>query len=92
MVVDTLTNCGLLHSVCDLKAPEINIQSSLIWEGMFYKFELGQNAAEATKNICHAKGEGKVDHNTLMRWFKKFRSGCKNLNNQVLSAWLKTVP
>ena len=46
---------------------------------MLYKFELGHNAMEATKNIC-VKGEDAVDH-TVTKWFKKFCSGCKNLND-----------
>ena len=29
------------------------------------------------KNICYAKGEAAVDHNTATRWLKKFCSGCK---------------
>ena len=31
---------------------------------MFYGFELGHNAAEATKSIWYAKGEGLVDYST----------------------------
>ena len=27
---------------------------------MLYKFEMGINAVEATKNICYVKGEGTV--------------------------------
>ena len=34
---------------------------SLIQKIMSYEFELGNNAAEATKNICCAKGEKTVD-------------------------------
>ena len=30
----------------------------LIQELLLYKFEVGYNAMEATKNICFAKGEG----------------------------------
>ena len=48
---------------------------------MLFKFELGHNAVEATKNICCAKGEN--NHNTLTRWFKKFCSGCNNLDKQA---------
>ena len=29
------------------------------------------------------KSEGAVDHSTVTRWLKKFRSCCKNLNNQT---------
>ena len=77
MVVGALTYCALLHSVFDLKATEINMQPSLIWELMLYKFKLSHNTAEATKNICYAKDEGTVDHSTVTKWFKKFYSGCK---------------
>ena len=48
------------------------------------------NAVEATKNICCMKGEGTVDRNTVTRRFKKFCSGCKNLDNQARSSWPKT--
>ena len=57
----------------------MNMQHSLIWEFMLYKFKLGHNAMKAAKNIC-AKDEGAVDHSTVTRWFKKFCLGCKNLN------------
>ena len=51
---------------------------------MLYNFKLGHNITESTKNICcAAKGEGAVDHVTVTRWFKKFCSVCKNLNDQA---------
>ena len=53
---------------------------------MLYKFKLGHNATEATKNICSAKGEGTVDHSTVNRWLEKFCLSCKNPNNQVRSS------
>ena len=36
----------------DLKAAQMNVQCSLIWELMLYEFKLGNNGTEATKNIC----------------------------------------
>ena len=54
-------------------------------------FKLDHNAMEAAKNICCVKGERKVDHCTAPRWFKKFSSGCKNLDNQARSYRIKTV-
>ena len=36
---------------------------------------------EATKNICFVKDEGAVDHSTVTTLFKKFCSGCKNLDD-----------
>ena len=58
---------------------------------MLYKFELGHNAIEAIKNIYYAKDEGAIDHSIVIRWFKKFHSGCKNLDNQTRSGRSKTV-
>ena len=42
-----------------LNTAQMNMQRILIWEIMLYEFELGQNAAEATKNICYRKSEGR---------------------------------
>ena len=78
---------------------EWNRKSGEIWillynttnqELMVYKFELGHNAAEATKNICCVNDEGAVDLSTVTKWFKKFRSGWKN-DDQAMSGWPKTV-
>ena len=38
-----------IASLCGLKAAHLNVQHCLIQELMLYKFELGHNAAEATK-------------------------------------------
>ena len=65
------------------------MQHSLIQKIMLYKFKMGHIATETTKNFCCVKGKG--DQSTVIRWFKKFCSGCKNLNNQTRSGWLKTL-
>ena len=39
----------------------MNLQCKQIQELMHFELELGHNAAEATKNICCANGEGAVD-------------------------------
>ena len=83
VVVGVLTHCALLHSMCDLKFTQMNMQHSLIWELMLYKYKLSHNTMEATKNICCAKGEEVVDHSTVTRWWNKFCSGCKNCNDQA---------
>ena len=67
----------------DLKAAQMNIQCSLIWEHVFYEFQLGHNAVEATKNLYCVETEGIFDHSTVTRWFRKFYSGCKNLDDQI---------
>ena len=59
------------HSMCDLKVTQMNVQHILIWKLMLYEFERGYNVAEATKNVCCAKGEGAIDHSTVTRWLKK---------------------
>ena len=73
MVVSVLTCCALLHAICALKATQMNVKCSLIWELMLYKIKMGHNLAETTKNIW-AKGEGIVDHNKVTRW-------CENLDD-----------
>ena len=57
MVVCLLTHCTLLHSMCDSKATQMNVQHHLIQEFLLYKFKLGHDATEATKNICCMKSE-----------------------------------
>ena len=91
MMVGVLICCALLHSMYDLKAALMYVQQSLIQQLMLYKFELGRNAIEAAKNISCVKGESAVDHSTVTGWFKKFHSGCKNLNKQARSGGPKTV-
>ena len=59
------------------------MQCSLIQGLILYGFELGYTAGEAIKEICCVKDEGTVDHSAVIRCFKKFGSGCKNLNNQA---------
>ena len=60
MVVIVLT-CALLHSECDLKAAQKNMQCNLTYA---LQVQLGHYSREATKNICLAKGEDTVDHFT----------------------------
>ena len=69
----------------------MNIKPSLIWELMLYECELSQNVVEVTKNICCKKSESTVDYSTVTKWFKKFCSHCKNLNNQAKLGEPKTV-
>ena len=40
MVVGVLACCTLFHSMCDLKAMQMNLWYSLIWELLSYEFEL----------------------------------------------------
>ena len=48
-LIGALTDCALLHSVCDLKAAQMNMQYGLIWKLMIYKYVLGNNTAELSK-------------------------------------------
>ena len=62
-----LTLCTSLHSIYDLKATQMNEQHSLIQKLMIYKFKLGYNAADSTRNDCCVIGQGAVDHSTITR-------------------------
>ena len=90
MFVGVLTHYTFLHSLYDLKTVQMNMQHSLIQEFMLYKFKLGHNSIETTKNITCVKGEGAVDHSIVTRWFKKFHLSCKNLDDQARSDRPKT--
>ena len=91
MVVGVLACYALLCFTCDLKATWTNVLCSLIWQFMLYEFELVHNDVEPIKTICWVKGKGTVDHSTVTRWFKKFCSDYKNLNNQERSGRLKSM-
>ena len=90
VVVGVLT-CALLHSMCNLKAAQMNLQCSLIWELMIYGFELVHKTVEVSKNVCFAKDEPAVDRNQVSRWLKIFCLRCKNPDDQTRSGRKKSV-
>ena len=67
------------------------MQHSLIQRLMLYESELNYDTMEAIKNIYCAKSKGAVDHSRITKWFKKFCSHCKNLDDQVRSGRPTTV-
>ena len=58
---------------------------------MIYAFDLGQYIDEVTKNNFCVKGKGSVYLCRVTRKFSKFRQDCKNLIDQALLGWHKTV-
>ena len=78
----TLARCTLFY---------MNGQSCLIWRLMLDGSKLSHNITEATENIYGAKGEGAVDHCTVTGGLTKFRSGCKNCDDQIRSGTPKIV-
>ena len=50
-----------------------------------YEFQLGRSAAEATRNICSAEGEGTVDQSTVRRWYRKLRVDQENIDDMPRS-------
>ncbi len=52
---------------------------------MFYEFDRGSTAAEATKNNHAAYGEEAVGSSTCRRWFNKFRSTDTSLTDKARS-------
>ena len=65
------------------------MQISIIRE--LYDLKLRLNVSEATKNISYPRGENAVDGNTETRWLRKFRLGCKNLEDWAKSGSLMSV-
>jgi len=47
-----------------------------------FVFHLKKNVAEATAMICAAYGENAISHITCRRWYKKFRQGDFNLEDE----------
>ena len=58
---------------------------------MVNAFKQNHNAIEIAQTIYYVKDESAVNHSTVKRWFKKFRPGYKNLDNQAKSGRPKTV-
>ena len=46
---------------------------------MIYKSD--HDTTQASKNICYTKIKGTVDYRTVNRWFEKFGSSYKNLDD-----------
>ena len=65
-VFGALTRCALLHSVQDLKAPQINMWRRLIRELMLLEFKLSHKAVEATKNLLYEKWRSWWEYNNQM--------------------------
>uniref|UniRef100_A0A0N5B7H1 HTH_48 domain-containing protein n=1 Tax=Strongyloides papillosus TaxID=174720 RepID=A0A0N5B7H1_STREA len=49
---------------------------------MLYEFKRGTNAAKTTQKINETFGENLVNTSTVQRWFKKFKEGNENLENE----------
>ena len=76
-IASSQKNDALLHSMCDLKTAQMNVQCHLFWKLIFHKFKLGHNIREAIKGV--------LDYNTVIRQFKKFSSSCQNFDDQIKS-------
>ena len=48
----------------------------------FYEYKFGHNATQATSNIISAFGEDAFSERTVQDWFKRFKSGNMNLDNE----------
>ena len=63
------------------------MQCNLFRKLMLYKLELGNDAAETTKNICCTEWRRR----TVTKWFTKFCSIFKTLNSQAKSGRPKSI-
>lgn len=55
---------------------------NLTRELLLYEFQLGHTTAEAIQNIVKAKGEDAIKKSAAYEWFKKFRNGDFNLEDE----------
>ena len=65
----------LLHTRCNLKATQMNVQYCQNQELMFHKVKLGHNTAKATKNIYCTKGQGTIDLKYINQMFQEISLG-----------------
>ena len=67
IVIDgTLTHCGLVYSMCDMKPAQMNEQYCLIQELVVYKFELGHIISEVLYIHNHNNTTKKKDERSLL--------------------------
>lgn len=52
---------------------------------MLFYFRKGENAAETQREICSVYGEDAVDDSTVRKWFRRFRDGNFNLEDEKRS-------
>nr|XP_032512985.1 histone-lysine N-methyltransferase SETMAR-like [Danaus plexippus plexippus] len=67
------------------------VSNAIIRACLLYKFKLGSKAAEACRKICIAFGESAVAERTSQKWFKKFVSGIKSLEDEPHSGVPSTI-
>ena len=58
---------------------------------LLYEFQLGHTASEATRNICHAIGNGSMSNATACRWFERFRNNDYSLDDEQRSGRPKEI-
>ena len=58
---------------------------------LLYEWQLGHKAAEAHRNICHAKGKNAVSNVTTSRWFERFRNKKYSLEDELKSGRPTTI-
>jgi [histone H3]-lysine36 N-dimethyltransferase SETMAR len=58
---------------------------------ILYEFKLGRNVTQTFNNICKAWGKNVISKRNVQQWFKKFRSGYTNLQDESRSGRPPTI-
>ena len=66
---------------------EMMLDKKQIWVIFLFEFKMGCKVEETTLNISNAFGPGSANECTVQRWFKKFRKGEENLENDECNGW-----
>ena len=103
-IIYNVTWCNIIYNVTRCRSPahsllhygdflivQMNVQRSPIWQIFFTSSNWANNTVKVTNNIFWVKDEGAVNHCTINRWFKKFRSGCIKLDDQAWSGKTKNM-
>ena len=78
-------SCILFDPILHLNYLKMEKSKLSIRECLLFEYKLQHSSAEATRNICQAKGEGAVSKSTAKRWFAHFRQQCFSLKDQQRS-------
>lgn len=66
-------------------ASESRLPKDFIRVLLLYDFKFGVKAAESSRRICAAFGDGSVSERTAQDWFKRFREGDTSLEDRPRS-------
>ena len=66
-------------------AEKFEVKKELLRYSMLYDFHVSLKAAESYRRLCQAFGEDVVSQQKVNNWFKRFKSGNYNIEDETQS-------